>query len=285
MHVVYGLPSLKTHAKCILIIRREGDGVRHYVPIGTGNYHPKTARLYTDFGLLTVDEQIGADVADMFNFLTGYARPKRYRRVLVAPSGLRDGILAEAFQEALGRVTTDAPLRIFMYVRQELRREVFKALEEITAWEEVGFGTDADLEPDPSTVYAPPLIGVWLEGYGTLPEQAELLATLVDRGGLKALVHRRHGDLAVLRAVVESGGGREPGFERGGDEMLAQLPVDCLIGNPQRPAAAVERIAAALLILGLLKKTAEHCPSPSRRSRAGAIDHNRPGCRAYRPCR
>ena len=95
VHVVYGLPSLKTHAKCILIIRREGDGVRHYVHIGTGNYHPKTARLYTDFGLLTVDEQIGADVADMFNFLTGYARPKRYRRVLVAPSGLRDGILAE----------------------------------------------------------------------------------------------------------------------------------------------------------------------------------------------
>jgi polyphosphate kinase len=95
VHVVYGLPALKTHAKCVLIVRREGDGVRHYVHIGTGNYHPQTARLYTDFGLLTTDDQIGADVADMFNFLTGFARPRRYRRVLVAPAHLRDGILAE----------------------------------------------------------------------------------------------------------------------------------------------------------------------------------------------
>jgi polyphosphate kinase len=95
VHVVYGLPSLKTHAKCILIVRREGDGVRNYVHVGTGNYHPKTARLYTDFGLLTCDDRIGADVADMFNFLTGFARPRRYRQVLVAPAHLRDGILAE----------------------------------------------------------------------------------------------------------------------------------------------------------------------------------------------
>src|SRR3954466_3924077 len=94
-HVVYGLPALKTHAKCVLIVRREGDGVRHYVHVGTGNYHPQTARLYTDFGLLTCDERIGADVADMFNFLTGFARPRRYREVLVAPAHLRDGILAE----------------------------------------------------------------------------------------------------------------------------------------------------------------------------------------------
>jgi polyphosphate kinase len=95
VHVVYGLPSLKTHAKCILIVRREGEGVRHYVHIGTGNYHPKTARLYTDFGLLTCDDQLGADVADMFNFLTGFARPRGYRKVLVAPVHLRDGIIAE----------------------------------------------------------------------------------------------------------------------------------------------------------------------------------------------
>jgi len=95
VHVVYGLPSLKTHAKCILVVRREGDGVRHYVHVGTGNYHPKTARLYTDFGLLTCDEKIGADVADMFNFLTGFARPRGYRRVLVAPNHMRAGILEE----------------------------------------------------------------------------------------------------------------------------------------------------------------------------------------------
>jgi polyphosphate kinase len=95
VHVVHGLPALKTHAKCLLIVRREGDGVRHYVHIGTGNYHPKNARLYTDFGLLTCDEEIGADVADMFNFLTGFARPGEYRQVLVAPNHLRDAILAE----------------------------------------------------------------------------------------------------------------------------------------------------------------------------------------------
>jgi polyphosphate kinase len=95
VHVVYGLPTLKTHAKTILIIRREGDGVRHYVHVGTGNYHPTTARLYTDFGLLTCDDQIGADVADMFNQLTGFARPGAFRRVLVAPSHMRDGIIEE----------------------------------------------------------------------------------------------------------------------------------------------------------------------------------------------
>jgi polyphosphate kinase len=95
VHVVYGHPSLKTHAKCILVIRREGDGVRHYVHVGTGNYNLKTARLYTDFGLFTTDERIGSDVADMFNFLTGYARPRRFREVLVAPNHLRDGILTE----------------------------------------------------------------------------------------------------------------------------------------------------------------------------------------------
>jgi polyphosphate kinase len=95
VHVVYGHPALKTHAKCILVVRREGDGVGHYVHSGTGNYNLKTARLYTDFGLFTTNERIGSDVADMFNFLTGYARPRRYREVLVAPNHLRDGIIEE----------------------------------------------------------------------------------------------------------------------------------------------------------------------------------------------
>ena len=93
VHVVYGQPALKTHAKCVLVVRREGDGVRNYVHIGTGNYHSATARLYTDFGLFTTDEQIGADVADMFNYLTGYGRPLHYRKVLIAPNQLRDGII------------------------------------------------------------------------------------------------------------------------------------------------------------------------------------------------
>jgi polyphosphate kinase len=95
VHVVYGIPGLKTHVKAIVVARREGDRVREYVHIGTGNYHPKTARLYTDFGLFTADPEIGADVAEMFNFLTGYGRPAEYRKVLVSPTTMRDQILAE----------------------------------------------------------------------------------------------------------------------------------------------------------------------------------------------
>jgi polyphosphate kinase len=95
VHVVYGIPGLKTHVKAILVARREGERVREYVHIGTGNYHPKTARLYTDFGLFTADPDIGADVAEMFNFLTGYGRPAAYRKVLVSPTTMRDQIVEE----------------------------------------------------------------------------------------------------------------------------------------------------------------------------------------------
>ncbi len=95
VHVVYGIPGLKTHVKAILVARREGDRVRHYVHVGTGNYHPKTARLYTDLGLFTADPEIGSDVAEMFNFLTGYGRPAEYRKVLVSPTTMRKTIVEE----------------------------------------------------------------------------------------------------------------------------------------------------------------------------------------------
>src|SRR5436853_7267166 len=94
-HVVHGLPGLKTHAKALLVVRREGGGVCNYVHVGTGNYNAKTARLYEDFGLLTIDEAIAADVADLFNSLTGFARPAGYRKAVVSPAYLRDGILSE----------------------------------------------------------------------------------------------------------------------------------------------------------------------------------------------
>jgi polyphosphate kinase len=94
-HVVHGLPGLKTHAKALIVIRREGDGVRHYAHIGTGNYNAKTARLYEDFGLFTTDAALTADVADLFNSLTGFARPQSYRKVLVAPTHMRDALLGE----------------------------------------------------------------------------------------------------------------------------------------------------------------------------------------------
>ena len=94
-HVVHGLPGLKTHAKALLVVRREGSGVRHYVHIGTGNYHAKTARLYEDFGLFTCDREIAADVAELFNSLTGAARSPEYRKAVVAPDHMRDWFLDE----------------------------------------------------------------------------------------------------------------------------------------------------------------------------------------------
>jgi len=127
VHVTYGIPSLKTHAKAILVVRREGDGVRHYVHIGTGNYHPTTARLYTDFGLFTTDERIGADVADLFNFLTGYARPRGYRKVLVAPSHLRDGILDE-IQRTIAHHREHGDGRIAMKMNALVDQQCIEAL-------------------------------------------------------------------------------------------------------------------------------------------------------------
>ncbi len=92
VHVVYGLPDVKVHAKMAMIVRREGDSIRRYIHLGTGNYNPVTARLYTDFGLFTCNEEIGADVSDLFNFLTGYSAKKSYRKLLVAPNSLRTGL-------------------------------------------------------------------------------------------------------------------------------------------------------------------------------------------------
>src|SRR5580700_5719360 len=127
VHVVYGQPALKTHAKCVLVVRREGDGVRNYVHIGTGNYHSATARLYTDFGLFTTDEQIGADVADIFNYLTGYGRPLHYRRVLMAPDQLRDGIL-DQIEQTIGAHSPEHPARIAMKMNALVDGRCIRAL-------------------------------------------------------------------------------------------------------------------------------------------------------------
>ncbi len=93
VHVVYGLVKLKTHTKIVLIVRREEGRIRRYVHIGTGNYNPKTARLYTDLGLFSCREELGADLTDLFNFLTGYSQQRSYRKLLVAPITLRDRML------------------------------------------------------------------------------------------------------------------------------------------------------------------------------------------------
>jgi polyphosphate kinase len=95
VHVVYGFPSLKIHAKMTLVVRREGRTLRRYVHLGTGNYNSVTARSYEDFGLFTTDEEIAADVADLFNHLTGFGRPAHFRKLLVAPFTLRQRLVEE----------------------------------------------------------------------------------------------------------------------------------------------------------------------------------------------
>ncbi len=95
VHVVYGFPNLKIHAKTTLVVRREGDELRRYVHLGTGNYNILTARSYEDYGLFTADPDIGADVADLFNFLTGFSHPQAFRKLLVAPFSLREGLVEQ----------------------------------------------------------------------------------------------------------------------------------------------------------------------------------------------
>jgi polyphosphate kinase len=100
VHVAYGVPGLKTHAKTALVVRRDPDGIRRYVHIGTGNYNSKTARVYTDFGLLTCSPSIGADLTDLFNLLTGFSRQRLYRKLLVAPANMRERFLELIAREA-----------------------------------------------------------------------------------------------------------------------------------------------------------------------------------------
>ncbi|HEY5861235.1 MAG TPA: polyphosphate kinase 1 [Actinomycetota bacterium] len=99
VHVVYGMVGLKTHAKTCLVVRRENDGIRRYAHLGTGNYNSTTARLYEDIGLLTADPDLGADLTDLFNLLTGYSRQREYRKLLVAPVTLRPGLAALVHRE------------------------------------------------------------------------------------------------------------------------------------------------------------------------------------------
>jgi polyphosphate kinase len=113
-HVVYGFVWLKTHCKMALVVREEADGtLRRFCHIGTGNYHPTTARLYEDFGLLTADRTVGEDITDLFNHLTGYSRKTDYRRLLVAPARLRSG-LVEQIEAQAERVRAGQPGRIQM---------------------------------------------------------------------------------------------------------------------------------------------------------------------------
>jgi len=112
VHVVYGLVGLKTHAKILLVVRQEPGGIRRYCHLGTGNYNPKTAHLYEDLGILSAEPELGADVSELFNYLTGYSRPGRYRRIVVAPITVRD--------ELLGRIRREAELGSAGYIAMKM---------------------------------------------------------------------------------------------------------------------------------------------------------------------
>jgi len=100
VHVVYGLVGLKTHTKIVLVVRKEDEQIRRYLHIGTGNYNPKTAKLYTDIGLFSCRENLGADLTDLFNYLTGYSKQKAFRKLLVAPVTMRDRMISMIEREA-----------------------------------------------------------------------------------------------------------------------------------------------------------------------------------------
>ena len=127
VHVVHGRVGLKTHCKLALVVRREGGRTRRYVHIGTGNYHPATARAYTDYGLFTCDEEITADVADLFNQLTGFARPQGFDAIWVAPMHLR-GQAIEEIRRCVREHTPAAPARITMKMNSLVDPELIEEL-------------------------------------------------------------------------------------------------------------------------------------------------------------
>jgi polyphosphate kinase len=139
VHVSYGVAGLKTHAKVMLAVRREGDTMRRYVHIGTGNYNPKTARLYSDFGLLSANPALGADLTDLFNVLTGFASPAGYRKLIVAPRGMRERFLAMIRREIAHR-RAGAPARIVAKMNALVDPDLIAAL-----YEASGAGVPIDL--------------------------------------------------------------------------------------------------------------------------------------------
>jgi polyphosphate kinase len=127
VHVAYGLPGVKTHAKTTLVVRREADGIRRYAHIGSGNYNSKTARLYTDIGLLTSSPSIGADLTDLFNALTGFSRQRLYRKLLVAPANMRFRFLEMINREA-ANAREGKPARIIAKMNALVDVETIEAL-------------------------------------------------------------------------------------------------------------------------------------------------------------
>lgn len=139
VHVSYGVAGLKTHSKVILVVRREGSAIRRYVHIGTGNYAARTAKIYTDFGLFSAHPDLGADLSDLFNVLTGFANPDRFRKLVVAPTALRPWVLEMIRREA-AHARAGRPARILARMNALVDAEVIHAL-----YEASGAGVEIDL--------------------------------------------------------------------------------------------------------------------------------------------
>jgi polyphosphate kinase len=129
VHVVYGILGLKTHCKTTLVVRREGEDLRHYVHLATGNYNPETSAVYTDLGLLTADPDIGADAAELFNFLTAYSQRENFKKLLVAPINLRERMVAMINRETANALD-GRPARIIAKMNRLADTEIIHALYE-----------------------------------------------------------------------------------------------------------------------------------------------------------
>jgi polyphosphate kinase len=188
VHIVYGLVGLKTHAKILLVVRQEADGIRRYCHVGTGNYNPKTAALYEDLGLLSANPDLGADLTLLFNHLTGYSRPMRYRKLLVAPESLRpalaERIRHEGAKGSAGRIV----MKMNSLVDADLIDELYAASQAGTPIDLIVRGICC-LRPQvpglSETIRVRSLVGRYLEHsriyrFGADPEKAEVYIGSAD---------------------------------------------------------------------------------------------------------
>ena len=127
MHVSYGVVGLKTHSKIMLVVRREGDTMRRYVHVGTGNYNLKTSRIYTDFGIFSADPDLGSDLTDLFNVLTGFGTPSAFRKLVVAPKGMRGRFLS-LIEREIEHARAGRPARILAKMNALVDAEIILAL-------------------------------------------------------------------------------------------------------------------------------------------------------------
>jgi polyphosphate kinase len=261
-HVVYGLIGLKTHCKLALVVRNEPDGIRRYVHVGTGNYHPTTARLYEDVGLLTADPELAADVSHLFNLLTGYSRRTAYESMLVAPLDLRQRVLALIGEQA-DRAAAGQPSRIVMKLNSLVDEVVIDAL---YAASRAGVPIDlvvrgiCGLRPGvkdlSENVRVRSILGRFLEHsriyrFGEADEDeiwigsADMMHRNLDRR-VEVLV--RVGDpghRARLRSILELALADGTAWELGPDGSWTRLPADS--GAPRLQATLMARAGRAII--------------------------------------